>query len=72
MQSTPVGYADDLAASCLFKYKEVKVMDLVSRHRCMHLAFYTERVVFKCFGNKRCENSVNTFFSEFRLSPDKV
>ena len=69
MQSTPVGYADDLAASCLKKSKSWTL--------CLVTGACTWRFTLKewclsVLGIRDVKIVLILFFSEFRLSPDKV
>ena len=71
--STPVGYADDLAAACKSKMKMDHVMEIVYAHRrTWRYDFNARKSGVLVFGETNKEHLENSKNRSFRLGPDMV
>ena len=71
--STPVGYADDLAAACRSKLKMDRVMEIVYAHgRTWRYDFNARKSGVLVFGETSKEHTENTKNRTFRLGQEKV
>ena len=71
--STPVGYADDLAAACNSKPKMDRAMEIVYAHgRTWRYDFNARKSGVLCFGETNKEHIENSKNRTFRLGPEKV
>ena len=71
--SSPVGYADDLAACTLNKYKMDQVMKLVYQHSCTwRYSFNPGKSAVLVYGENAKEKRIGSIYREFKLGSGKV
>ena len=70
---SPVGYADDLAACTLNKYKMDQVMKLVYQHSCTwRYSFIPGKSAVLVYGENAKEKRIGSIYREFKLGSGKV
>ena len=71
--SSPVGYADDLAACTRNKHRMDKVMDIVYQHSCKwRFSFNPGKSAILVYGDSVKENKEGSIYREFKLGKGKV